>query len=723
MNEKWLKYLNRLSLPIQMVVVMMGYFVIEAISRHSVREAYTYMTERPLVFLYNSFLIFTTTLLVYLVRRRVFMRTLLAIFWLVLGIINGVLLANRVTPFTGPDLHLITDAFKIANKYLSPVFFVIVIILAAAALIGLVFLFLKGPKYQGKMTYKLNIPLVLAGVLAFAGTTKLALEKRVLSNYFGNIAIAYEDYGYPYCLATTIFNTGISCPRDYSEASIKRIEKSESGLAETGEKRPNIIFLQLESFFDPTLVNFLKISEDPIPTFRKLMKEYSSGYYKVPSVGAGTANTEFESITGMSLRYFGPGEYPYKSILKETTCESAPYVLKNLGYSTHAIHNNEANFYGRRNVFANLGFDSFTSEEYMSEQDDTNPNDWMRDRNLTKYIMEALESSDDPDYIYTISVQGHGDYPEEPMIDDPKITVTGGESEAVNNKWEYYCNQIYEMDQFVKQLTETLAEYDEDVVLVMYGDHLPTMGLKVKDVKNRYLFQTEYVIWDNMGLEKKDANVAAYQMAAEVMDRVGIHEGNIFRFHQARRQTKNYQVDLETLQYDILYGKQYVYDGENPFERTEMHLGVKDAVLDKIEKISDGRYYITGENFTQSAYVEVNGELLETTYISPTTLLLNDVELKDGDEVDVAIRSNSSTRKVLTRTDSIIYKVPVEPLTPEVPPLDDENKEGGADTIDPNAANKEGGAAGNPIGEENNTGTAAGEGPIEVPDVENPVQN
>ena len=184
MNEKWLKYLNRLSLPIQMVVVMMGYFVIEAISRHSVREAYTYMTERPLVFLYNSFLIFTTTLLVYLVRRRVFMRTLLAIFWLVLGIINGVLLANRVTPFTGPDLHLITDAFKIANKYLSPVFFVIVIILAAAALIGLVFLFLKGPKYQGKMTYKLNIPLVLAGVLAFAGTTKLALEKRVLSNYF-----------------------------------------------------------------------------------------------------------------------------------------------------------------------------------------------------------------------------------------------------------------------------------------------------------------------------------------------------------------------------------------------------------------------------------------------------------------------------------------------------------------------------------------------------------
>ena len=164
-----------------------------------------------------------------------------------------------------------------------------------------------------------------------------------MSNYFGNIAFAYEDYGYPYCLATTIFNTGISEPRDYSEDEINRIEKTESNLPKTKEdgKRPNILFLQLESFFDPTLVNYLDISEDPIPNFRKLMKEYSSGYYKVPSVGAGTANTEFETITGMSLHYFGPGEYPYKSILKETTCESVPYVLKNLGYSTHAVHNNE----------------------------------------------------------------------------------------------------------------------------------------------------------------------------------------------------------------------------------------------------------------------------------------------------------------------------------------------------------------------------------------------
>ena len=645
-----IKYLNMFSVPLQMLAVCIGYFFIEAISRHSLWEAMDFMKERPLVFLYNAFLIFTTTLIVYLFRRRVFWRTICVIFWLGLGIINGVLLSNRVTPFTGPDLHLITDAFQIADRYLSPFFFVVVVIAAILAVIGLIILFFKGPKYQGKMSYKLNVPLILAGVLAFAGTTKLALDKRVLSNYFGNIAFAYEDYGYPYCLATTVFNTGIGLPRGYSEESVEKIDKSEDTLPKTGEKRPNILFLQLESFFDPELVEYLDISEDPIPNFRKMMKDYSSGYFKVPSVGAGTANTEFETITGMSMRYFGPGEYPYKSVLKETTCESAPYVLKNLGYGTHAIHNNEANFYGRKNVFANLGFDSFTSEEYMAEQDDTNPNDWIRDKNLTKYILQAMESTEGPDYVYTISVQGHGDYPEEPVLENPKIKVSGASTQAENYKWEYYCNQIYEMDQFVKELTDTLSKLDEDVVLVMYGDHLPTMGLTVTDMKNKYLFQTEYVIWDNMGLEKKDKNLAAYQMAAEVLDRVGIHEGNVFRFHQARRNTKNYQVDLEMLQYDILYGEKYIYDRENPFERVKMHLGVEDAQLESIQQISENQYYIKGANFTQSAFLEVNGELIEANFVDENTLLVLDTQLTEEDKVDVAIRSNSSTHRVLTST-------------------------------------------------------------------------
>ena len=650
---KWYKVCNRISLLLHALCSALGYFLIEMISRRSFSAAWTYMTTKPLVFAYNAALIFTTSLIVYLFRRRCFWRVLISILWLLLGIINGVILSNRVTPFTGPDLHLLTDGMAVLNKYLPVWGVVLALILLGFFALLLLILLIKAPKYKRKVKFRYDLLLVVVGAALFAGATQLALEKRILSNYFGNIAFAYEDYGYPYCLAVTIFDTGISCPRDYSEQEITRIEKTEDNLPATNEdSKPNIIFVQLESFFDPTLVEYLKISEDPIPNFRKLMKEYTSGYYKVPSVGAGTANTEFESITGMSLHYFGPGEYPYKSILKETTCESAPYVLKNLGYSTHAVHNNEANFYGRRSIFPNLGFDTFTSAEYMSEEEDKNPLGWTKDEILTDEIIKCLDSTEESDYIYTISTQGHGAYPEEQLIDDPEITVSGAETEAQNNQWEYYCNEIHEMDNFVKELTDALADYPEDVILVMYGDHLPTMGLTVEDLKNKYLFQTQYVMWDNFGLEKKDENLAAYQMAAEVMDRAGIHEGTIFRYHQARRNTRNYQVDLETLQYDVLYGKKYSYDGESPFQRTKMRMGLYDVTLDSMEEIStvDHTYRLKGTNFTPSSQVKLNGEWYDTVYVNPTTLMISGTEINDFDRVSVVQRSNSSTRKALSKS-------------------------------------------------------------------------
>ena len=650
---KWCNFFNKISLILQALGCAVLYFVIEAICRHSFTEAWTYMTTKPLVFAYNAAFIFTTMLIVYLFRKRIFWRIFVGSLWLFLGIVNGVLLLNRVTPFTGPDVKNLTDGLSIAKKYLTHTQMTIGAVLLGIAVLILLIILIGSPKYRGKLKYKVNIPLVLVGVLAFGGITQLALEKRVLSNYFGNIAIAYEDYGYPYCLATTIFNTGISAPRDYSKGEIKRIEKSEENLPETKEgSHPNILFLQLESFFDPALVNYLELSEDPIPNFRKLMKEYSSGYYKVPSVGAGTANTEFESITGMSLHYFGPGEYPYKSILKETTCESAPYVLKNLGYTAHAVHNNEANFYGRRSIFPNLGFDTFTSAEYMKDENQKNSLGWTKDSVLTDEIVKCLDSTEGPDYVYTISVQGHGAYPDEQILEDPEITVSGAPTEEENNKWEYYVNEIHEMDNFVKELTDKLADYPEDVVLVMYGDHLPTMGLTVEDLDNKYLFQTEYVMWDNFGLQKKNENLAAYQMAAEVMDRVGIHEGTIFRYHQARRNTKNYQVDLETLQYDLLYGERYSYGGESPYLRTRMRMGIYDVTLDSIQRISetDHTYYIKGTEFTPSSEVKLNGEWYDTVYVNPTTLMITGTELNDFDRLAVIQRSNSSTRKPLSKS-------------------------------------------------------------------------
>ena len=177
-REKVVLICNRLSIPLQFLGCAVLYLVMEAISRHSLFEAWDYMTSRPWVFLYNTFLVFLPFTLAYLVRRRIFLRTLFTLVWFTLGCVNGVLLASRVTPFTGPDLKLISDALRILNKYLSPVMVVVVIILFLIAAAVLVWMFFKSPRYKGRLCYPLNIALVAVIGLAFWGTTNLALQYR-----------------------------------------------------------------------------------------------------------------------------------------------------------------------------------------------------------------------------------------------------------------------------------------------------------------------------------------------------------------------------------------------------------------------------------------------------------------------------------------------------------------------------------------------------------------
>ena len=250
------KFCNKISLILQALWCAVLYFIIEALCRHSIADAWNYMTGKPLVFAYNTAFIFTTMLIVYLFHRRVFWRVVVSVFWLFLGIVNCILLLNRVTPFTGPDLHMLTDGIAIMQKYLPFYGVVIGCIIIGLVLFALLILFIKGPKYQQKIKYRYVIPLIVVGAVAFGGITQLALEKRVLSNYFGNIAFAYEDYGYPYCLAATIFDTGISQPtRLLMRKKSSELRRQRSNLPETKEEEydPNILFLQLESFFDPDI--------------------------------------------------------------------------------------------------------------------------------------------------------------------------------------------------------------------------------------------------------------------------------------------------------------------------------------------------------------------------------------------------------------------------------------------------------------------------------------
>lgn len=654
--QKTVDFCNRYALLLQFIVCFLLYFVIEWLHRKSFGLTLRFLDERTKVFLYNTMLIYTTMLPAFLFRRRFFIRFVIGLSWLILGIANGITLAGRVTPLTGPDMSTVAEAMGVVTKYVSEtgmIFITAGLILAGISVVVLLF---AAPVYRGKRNFLIIIPGILAGFLAFAGLTKVLLMTRQLSSYFGNIAFAYQDYGFPYCLGVTLFATGIDEPDGYSEELISQIMEEAGPTGETNKNNlPNIIVVQLESFFDNTDVKWLNFSEDPLPNWHKLAEKYSTGLYQVPTVGAGTVNTEFETLTGMSLRYFGPGEYPYKGVLKKQACESAPFVLADLGYSAHAVHNNYATFYSRKTVYANLGFNDFTSSEYMSEQDDVNEIGWMRDRVLIPHIGDALDATKNQDFVTVISVQGHGAYPTEDVIEEPAITVTGAADAEKNSQWEYYTNQIHEMDQFVKDLIDFVDARKEPSVILFYGDHLPTMGLSDDDLENGSTYQTNYLIWDNIGLTRTKKDICAYQVMAEVFGKIGIHEGTLFNFHQSMQENELYLYDLQTLQYDILYGEKYVYGQSRPYSRRVMAMGVKPIILDSVEKVNDHTYYIHGKNFTQSSRLTVNDEYYETSYVSDETLLVTDVTLTPGDWINVGQLSKSGSGKILSHTNTLVY--------------------------------------------------------------------
>lgn len=653
------KYLHNF-IGVSVVLAILITLIIETLARQTIYGGAVFMVEHPLVFLFNALIIFVCLSIGLLFRHRIFCTVVVSVVWLALGVINGIILANRMTPFTTGDITELKDGLTLVSNYMSK-WEVALMIAGIAGVVGAVIaLFNTAPKIKEKIHYKRAIPVFLLIVGIGIGGTALCVKTGVVETYFPNLAYGYRDNGFNYCFLATWLDKGVSRPLHYTRASIDDIFTKKERRTTVGdttrdgnEKHPNIIFLQLESFMDPETVSGLGLNRDPIPNYRKLMKEYSSGRLRVPSVGAGTANTEFENMTGMSVKNFGPGEYPYKTVLRNTVCESIPYDLMNIGYSTHAIHNHRAAFYNRNKVFGHLGFQTFTSLEYMSNVSKT-PKNWARDNVLTSEIMDALKSTKSPDYIYTISVQGHGKYPTEQVIDNPAITVTKAPTLELKWKWEYYCNQIHEMDKFVKDLTDKLSKYDEDVVVVMYGDHLPAIeNLTQENVKGRSLYETDYVIWSNFKMKKIHENLHAYQMGAELLNRLDIHNGTLVTYHQDHRGDKNYLKNLEALQYDMLYGKRYIYNdnGKTPFKALKLKMGVKQIKIDKVVRIGR-KYYIKGQNFTEYSKVNLDGDILKTHYLGPTLLGVSSSEkIKPSDAKRMKISQVEKNNEILSTSE------------------------------------------------------------------------
>ena len=678
----------------------------EIMSQRSLLGPLSLLQDNPLAFWINLSILCSFYSLALLVRKRYLGYGLIGSILLGLGIANNIIQNFRSTPLTYTDFQLFSSVFSIIFKYYTSYQIILFIVLIALAITGLIFLVQKIPSNYHSIKHGTLIFFIALFSTYILINRAYAVE--AIGSRFTNIQNAYINYGFTYCFLSTMLDQGIEEPDNYSDmavdAVIEEVHKDLKSMSTTVEVipklapsiqvsednvtqnpainplenlGPDVIFVQLESFFDVDRLKAFTYNQDPLPNWHTLQNGSISGLVTVPSIGAGTANTEFEILTGMNIRHFGAGEYPYKTILTNTTTESLAYGFSSLGYHTQAIHNNSGSFYGRNIVYPNLGFDGFTSIEYM-EDVAYNPIGWAKDQVLVDEIMDTLETTPTSDFIFTVTVQSHGRYPENSIIDDPVVLPTAigflpqmasKESEAFNgglqiedgyydretdsyyvdsevtadyvmeessyNQYLYYLNQMYETDQFIGDLIAQLKVRNQPTVVVFYGDHLPSLNITENDLHYGTEYQVPYLIWNNIDLHGvAPERLMSYQLGAWVTDMMDFHMGLINTLHQTQERDHTYYEDLALLQYDLLYGEQLAYNGTNPYEPTDMQMGLHPITISDIQ-ISEDSLLIDGDYYTPYSVLEINGDLMDTVYVSSTQISSETQDLVSGDQLRI----------------------------------------------------------------------------------------
>ncbi|MDO4925289.1 MAG: LTA synthase family protein [Turicibacter sp.] len=416
---------------------------------------------------------------------------------------------------------------------------------------------------------------------------------------------------------------------DIDDVSVASSENENS----TSSVKPNIILIQLESFINPNWLTNATFNKNPVSNFDSLSQEFTSGLLAVPALGGGTANTEFEVITGMSTDFFGAGEFPYNTIASKKAIPSLAYTLRDLGYSTNSLHNHEGKFYSRDVVYKNLGFDSFTPIECMNVPERTAVG-WAKDSVLIDEICNIITSTDNPDLVFGISVQGHGNYPND-ELEDKEIYITNDYSKSNKNSLEYYINQVYEMDQFVGDLIEAVNNLNEPTVIAFYGDHFPAVGIEQSEVSINTLKSTPYLIWDNMNLPKTDKDIEAYNLTSLILDKLSLTNTTLSILHNSDLDDETKKKYLNQLEYDMLDGKNYTSEYEELVPSSNYKIGFKDISIASVEVYNEDNILIKGENFNTYSNVYINDKYIEKTFIDSNTLAIPRSSCKDGNTVQV----------------------------------------------------------------------------------------
>lgn len=317
-------------------------------------------------------------------------------------------------------------------------------------------------------------------------------------------------------------------PEGYSSQAAEDI-LSRYTTEDSSQKRPTIIGIMNESFADFSHIADFDTNEDYMPNYRRLCDESISGYVTVSAYGGYSCNSEYEFLTGDSMGFLPAGSAVFTQYLNEERESNVSY-LRSLGYYTHAVTPCSSWLWNIQNAYNNLGFDKsdFDFSVNMSDNEYVNCN--LSDSSFFKNFERVYNAkpTNQPTFYWLTTMQNHSPY-------DGECPAAGITLNNIDNaEAESYLSSIKLSDKALGELTDYFRNVDEEVIIVMFGDHYPHImdfteqlyGSSVSSLSTEdysRLHQTPFIIWSNKGLEpERIENISLNYLSIEVFKAAGL---------------------------------------------------------------------------------------------------------------------------------------------------------------------------------------------------------
>lgn len=584
----------------------------ELLERGSLRDTINWISSNQPLFLLNVGISFFFLAFIYALVGSLAISG--AISTLLLGLM-ALISYMKVTmigePFFPWDILLNKESMNIASLVTGKA--ALIRIGAVTAAVVIVFLLRWViPRTTIPMISRIGLGLFsLYALYAFGIKTPLAgkiLDNAGVSEIIWNQKENYANNGTALAFTLNVKNSIVQKPETYSNeaiatvaASIEEVSQKEPAAKKASVnlqqgQKPNVIFIMSEAFWDPTLLTNVKFSEDPIPTVHRLQKESSSGYLLSPQFGGGTSNVEFEVLTGNSMSFLPGGSIPYQQYVSKPVPSLASYFADQ-GYKSMGIHSYEGWFWDRNSVYKQLGFESFKSSEHF-----VNPETkgyFISDAEVSRNIIDEVDKTEAPMFLYNVTMQNHGPY-DDPRYGENQFKAEGDLTPQAKTILETYAQGAHDADQSLQMLIDHYSNSDEPTMIVFYGDHLPILGLDYQVYKEAGFISTSnanewsleevkkmhsipLVTWSNFDMPKQDIPLLSDSfLGAHVLDMLHMEKTANFTLNaelaakvpgllsnlvvdqdqtlhaEAPESVKTLLDDYRNVQYDLLFGKQYL---------------------------------------------------------------------------------------------------------------------------------------------------------------------